>query len=265
MAQECEAVSARILAIENEVSTANTHEWAGCYVRWSEEVCLSPRREYAYSESGCLGTYGLDMGDVSEIANDTIRLVSRFDSEFERDVAPAAFVRIRWGERHYLVEPEDIVQFCLDTRCGLDALGFLRDVDRGKPIFGIPEVPLEFRGYLPPPSLEGRITWVGPIEPKPVQEPGGTGLDYRYRASIDVGRRQAISVGLTFLPWDLAATSSTFIEVVAVAEDSCEVECSRRVHEDDYIVEPAIGLRLSLAPAEGDDCQDSPSAGDESE
>jgi len=141
---------------------------AGSYYRGdglgvNQTLRIEEDGSYDFVWSGCLGTYsrstgrafprrgGLDLQTLSEGPRNRVPVVK------------GSFWPVRWGERQYLVPPDDLMGFVNAVNLGSeprdDAYGmhYLRQDDWKLPVTGLPDLPEPYRGYLLKKPQEGSI------------------------------------------------------------------------------------------------------------
>lgn len=143
-------------ALRAEIEKPNAATWAGEYRpggrRSGYELIVAPQAGYLYESQGCMGLDGRSYGQVTE-EKDRIRFA--FWSSSPRGLSPE-LVPVTWGERHYLIPPEELKEFCARVGRSIDSNDpsllryFLRKGDEGKAASGLPDVPKEFWSYLSP-------------------------------------------------------------------------------------------------------------------
>ena len=154
--------------IRAESNALTNHPWAGEYCRTSESLILAPGAGYLFELHGCCGLYHRNYGSITE-TNGIIRLSFTFSNEWAGTRAIAEeYVPVSWGERCYLIPPDDIVDFCNEVNDAYleprrDALGFflMRDGDGKKVVWGLPSVPETYRPYLLTNPITARIIGIG--------------------------------------------------------------------------------------------------------
>ena len=73
---------------------------------------------------------------------------------------------VKWGERQYLIRPDEIAEFCSAVNLGSEPREssrgefLLRDEDWKKPVKGRPELPAEFQKHLFTKPPAGKVTEV---------------------------------------------------------------------------------------------------------
>lgn len=193
-----------LIAAENSVRPE--HAWGGSFYRGDglgENVSLdlSPSGEVAALWTGCMGTYDRNFGSVREQEGRLqLSFVRRNAREPYRGF-PEELVPVRWGERHYLIEPAELPAFAsavnagLEPRSNLHGPFLLRRGDEARAVVGKPEVPAEARAWLLDAPLTARVVAVD--ESPEVR--GDSSTLYRARVELDVGRADGAFVGMIFL------------------------------------------------------------------
>jgi hypothetical protein len=196
---EAEA-KARRARIEEELRGLEGHPWAGEYRRgmglgFSSRFSLSPATGYVAETHSCTGLVSRGYGSLAEEAG-----ALSFHSHLAPDKPPMRFLLVRWGERSYLVHPDDLVGFCNEVNSGWEPRTFdlggtlLRTGDEQKPAPGDPTVNGQRVSCVLAGPVQARVTDVGPE--KRVTE---YGLEQRVvDVTLDIGRRRGILPGMWF-------------------------------------------------------------------
>lgn len=113
---------------------------------------LSRTSGAAYVWRGCLGTYGAGTGAVRE-SGDLLEI--SFDRQFGMMwKGSERLYPVQWGERHYLIPPEEMKDFCSDIDGGQEpraaswGLHLLRRGDELLPATGKPRLPPQFQTMI---------------------------------------------------------------------------------------------------------------------
>lgn len=251
-------------AVLAEIKTEKDHAWAGEYYTGdglgvNVSLVIAPRSGFAFEWHGCLGVYDRNYGSVTEKDN-RIRLTFTFENERKGFQGLAKeFIPFRWGARHYLVPPEDMVEFCNCVNDGSEPRdrthGFflLRRGDEKIEVSGPPAVPNEYRRYLLSEPVEAKIVsvWKSTLRPSV--------CDWNFKdtkLTIDAGSKQGLLTGMTL---HITAPEDAFgsVTVTKVEENRCEVVMTQ-IDEDEP--PPQAGWKLSTrAPwytptTDGDSC-----------
>jgi len=155
-------------AFQREMLTLTDHDWAGAYyygdgLGCNVSITLSPKTGMTYKWIGCSGLYDIDYGPIVDVQRDYIDVKLSLPSIHQSyDAIKKRFYRVRWVNRHYLIPGEDMIQFCNAVNSGSKyGINYLvRREDREKPVFGLPDVPEQFRSYLLEEPIECRITQI---------------------------------------------------------------------------------------------------------
>jgi len=154
-----EAQTRKIL---REIHNLGNHEWAGQYyygdgLGVNVELTLAPQGGFVFTWHGCLGLYDLNYGDVA-FTQGTVKLLFKYPNDREKGfqgIAPE-FVPVHWGQRHYLIPADGMIQFTNAINSGMQpgALGgrswrlLLRRGDEQKKAEGLPDIPSEYLKYI---------------------------------------------------------------------------------------------------------------------
>jgi hypothetical protein len=166
-----EARSKRIL---EELGQPGKPDWAGEYyygdgLGVNVSLTIAPQNGFVFTWTGCLGLYDLNFGDIS-FSNGTIKLLFNYpnDRHGYQGAAPE-LLPIQWGERHYLISVDGIIDFANAINAGTEpsrlfagrSTSFLlKRGDEKKPVSGHPNLPQEYAGYLLKNPIEAQISAV---------------------------------------------------------------------------------------------------------
>ncbi|MDR2981031.1 MAG: hypothetical protein LBV12_02150 [Puniceicoccales bacterium] len=249
----------RSKAITEEIQSLPNHPWAGEYYKDStsdigfRHVCLNiaPQSGYTLTWREHSGLRVSSCGKV-QWENDHIELFIIFliqekpSQELDSKLYP-----IQWGERHYLIPPSQMVDFCNDVSAGRERhYGFsstylLKCGDEKKQVSGLPDVPEQFRSYLLSTPINATIT---AVEPPALLPSGSTylnGAEHNFKRTVvtlDVGSDQRLLVGM---------------ELRAIMSDLCVFKISKVetgkaeaviFQLDEKDPDPQIGWKLSTNP-----------------
>ena len=230
-AEEANALNRRE-RIRRELKMLGEHEWAGVYSngggRSSVTLHIAPKSGCAYTWYGCLGWYDVNHGGVLSTSDDAIVLDWKIDPELSRyDAVAATMVRVRWGDRRYLIPKTQMLIFCDDVnsgrlrrslKCGTGSY-LLREEDGETDVSGLPVVPKEYRSWILREPILARATDSSASEPRIERDDEGdivlSMVDVTL--TLDVGRDAGVFEGLCFY----AAPEAS--KLTAVASDSCPV------------------------------------------
>ncbi len=145
-------------AILEEQTTTDVPAWAGSYScgnGLSENVSLSlaPRAGFVFLGSGCLGIYDRNYGQA-ESSGRSIHLICELPQSKDHRRVATEFIHVPWGERNYLITPDQMMEFIEDVntgeepRRGVWGQYLMRDTGREEPPTGQPEIPETWRGAL---------------------------------------------------------------------------------------------------------------------
>jgi hypothetical protein len=165
------AAEAKRELIRQELGSLKTHPWAGEYyygdgLGVNVDLSLAPKSGFVFTWNGCLGLYDLNYGKVEETEG-RVKLVFRFpnDQKGFQGIA-SALIPVLWGERHYLIPPDRVVDFTnainagFEPRSGLHGRFLLNGGDELKPVRGRPNIPSQYSTYLLGHLIEAEISSV---------------------------------------------------------------------------------------------------------
>jgi hypothetical protein len=250
-------------------------EWAGDYtplcdfcevsldkLRWSPKSGFLEIHVYT-----CLPELrGLNFGNAVESVTD-VHLIPEYPSASGRSLQPARqYLKVKWGERHYLINENEIAEFCrhiagLDIRRENEPLVagdfYLKDSDWDKPATGWPVLPKGYKHLLKRP-IDAKITAVGR---------GYVEYDYENGCSkqtiipvtLDAGSASGVKVGTIFKfsteegPIEFTVTSVSKDSARAITEgfgwqlceESEEAREEQAADEENRKAKIKVGLQLS--------------------
>lgn len=207
-AEQAETARARWQQLETELGPARG-DWAGVYqiggvadvrmkvLRWS-----AGQGFVSFNVNACTANVDdLDYGEVVADSPSYIDIISRRNPQSQNK---RKLVKVKWGERRYLIEDYAVGYFC-DYVAGLGEYNgprelpfeeefFSRHDDRGKPPATLPTVPPEYREFVRRP-IDATITKVGKsyLEVNPDNEWWN---DLVTPVTINAGSNQRIKRGL---------------------------------------------------------------------
>ena len=192
--------------ISAEIAALPNHAWAGSYYKGDgrgENVSfkIAPTNGYVFKWHGCLGLYDRNYGNVEPQA-ERLRLSFAFPNIQEgfKGIAEE-LLPVSWGERNYLIPPDEIVGFCNDINSGREPRRriygryLLRDGDESKDVQGQPEVPMEFRRYLLEKPITALTTGIGSVTKRP------SVCEWYFKDTevvLDQGSKDGILLGMKF-------------------------------------------------------------------
>jgi hypothetical protein len=215
----------KVEAITAEAGQLNGHPWAGKYYAgdgtgFNFGIVIAPASGFVYTWSGCMGLYNHNHGLVAQDENHlTLIRCEPEEDENGRTAAPAELVVVPWGERTYLLRPDELTSFYNAVNAGDEpregSFGsfLLREDDWKKKAEGVPDIPLELRPWLRSEPLKARIAAVGKTR--------GSGREWEVRQTairIDVGRHDGVFVGMEFNVAEPGDHILSTVRVVQVGE-----------------------------------------------
>jgi hypothetical protein len=254
---------ARTKKIKLELRRIKGHDWAGEYffgdgLGVNISLALAPESGFVYSWHDCLGLYDLNYGDV-EFTDGKIKLHFKYPNERVGSLGmPSELFPVRWGNRHYLIAADGMVDFANAINAGMEPSSLfggrsgsflLRQGDEKQPVAGQPDIPAAYRAYL----------LLNPINAN-VSSVQGTRVKESSRftdVTIDAGSAEGLKQGMELY---VHSPSSTFASAVLknVAEHTATAVVEQiLVSTRDPV--PAAGWELSTKlssdrEAEGPHC-----------
>ncbi|HVO82148.1 MAG TPA: hypothetical protein VMT28_15540 [Terriglobales bacterium] len=233
--------------IRQELRDLKDHDWAGEYyfgdgLGVNVSLALAPKGGFTFSWHGCLGLYDLNYGGVA-FTNGTVKLLFKYPNKQEgfQGLAPE-LLPVRWGERHYLIAADHIVDFANAINAGSEpsslfggrsASFLLRRGDEKKPVSGQPNLPSEFLTYILAEPIKAKISFVEQ-----------TRLEHARRITnvrLDVGSIDGLKAGM-----ELYVHSPSRIFETAVVTDVSE-HSAKAVIEQMETTDPAPSTDWELS------------------
>jgi len=236
--------------IKNEIGRIGEHEWAGQYyygdgLGINVALSVAPESGFVFSWHGCLGLYDLNYGNV-RFENGLLELIFSYRNERRgfAGIAPELYP-VRWGDRHYLIPSDGIIEFCNAVNAGIEpcslfcACFLLRNGDVDKQAEGRPEVPAEFLQYLLPDPLRADIISVE--KSHIVKDRKVAGLKYRVSTlALGAGKAEGMLLGLELHSYD--PPNAETAEVIEIQEHTSKARIVQVGTEGE---KPTSGWRLS--------------------
>jgi hypothetical protein len=243
------AASWKIGRIQREVTKLRDHLWAGNYYKGdglgsNVTLDIGPENGFVFQEHGCVGVYDRNMGSISE-SDGMLKLGFAF-SRSKRSVVPAELIPVRWGERAYLISPDEMPKFCDSVNRGREPRNdvhgefLLRRGDENKRVNAFPGVPPEFRKLLLKHRIDGDIITVGATNHQTLN--GNAFVDTK--VVIDAGTHDGVRVGMVFYVVGPSRNDDS-VEITLVSDKQCEGTLFQRGHDD---LAPNLGWKVSTKP-----------------
>jgi hypothetical protein len=151
----------RMAAIDAELKQLDgKHPWAGHYF-WGDglganlSLLIADQTGFAIAWHGCLGLYGANEGLIQRGKDGRLILDFRWRNDpDEFGNFPKELIPVRWGERRYLIDANDVPGFINQIHWGLEprdtAFGdhFLQRGDEQRPALGLPALPEQWAQQL---------------------------------------------------------------------------------------------------------------------
>ena len=192
------------------------NEWLG----WYGGIELRTHaRLVANRSDGCLGPFVHSEGTVVD-HGDRIELVVD-NGRAMQDM----FLRVRWGERHYLVASQGVQDFCNAVNAGFEPCGesssraLLRNGDEEHAASGQPELPSEYSKLLLAGPVESVLTAVEPTERRPWRN----GIDrWHTLVALDFGSDRGAWLGMEL--WFPEHPGAEYLTLVEIGNQSSKAE-----------------------------------------
>jgi hypothetical protein len=218
---------ARRKAILDEAQSSGANEWAGRYMADVGDLSYrsllwAPRSGYLlYRYSDTPWPLDPSIGRAT-LEGDLLRL----DPEVPivQSSAPAyrnRFQLVRWGQRHYLVAPEDLVQFCCAVNSTADdEIGrFLRKAEKVAEPHGYPSLAPSFSRYLRLPPISAKVVAVSSDRIARNEWPM-----YRVTVTLSAGASRGVQPGMAFWLADAKRKSRLKLRVQSVERSTSKAD-----------------------------------------
>lgn len=236
--------------IRAEISGLTEHAWAGEYYKGDglSENCylsISPKQGYVFEWYGCLGLYDRNYGSVSAQGHE-LHLQYTLSSQRRPGLGLAPIlVPVSWGNRHYLVPNDEIIEFCNAVNIGSErnwesGRFFLRRGDPTETPTSFPNVPEEFKPYLLQKPIDAKILSVGKYTTEP------SVVEWKFKitpVTIDAGSASGLRVGMELQVLEPPAPSTYQTVKITKVEQARSEGVVRQAGEDEP--DPVVGSRIS--------------------
>jgi len=247
-----EEVSAKEEAIQKELHSLKNHPWAGEYhvsdALTGKTIFVAPKAGFSFLWNCCMGPCDINYGAVDFEGG---RVVTKSILPNRRDSfqgVDSAFYPILWGDRHYLIAEDEMLDFCNSINAGFepaDGNGFfgshflIKTGDEKKPTSGPPPIPEQYREYVLAKPINAQIV---SIDSNHIEE-DELGPNFKKRITVvtfDAGYLDGVRPGMSF--YTVAKNISQDAEVTQVFQHSCKAETSMFLESE---TRPAVGWQLS--------------------
>jgi len=180
-----ERVRARRAEIRAEAaSSPRVPDWSGEYGGGTFVVDIAPQAGYQYAQYACFGMTDAARGAV-RVEGNRVHLGPAWPLAWRS----WEFVLVPWGERRYLIEPDEMLEFVQDVNRGWEprdtwpGIYLLKCPDPSLLPMGQPELPPEYAKLLRP-RIEGRVVAATCTDEE----------QHTWDVEFDVGRAQGAEV-----------------------------------------------------------------------
>lgn len=236
--------------IQAEISELTNHPWAGEYYKGDGlgENCylsISPRQGYVFEWHGCLGLHDRNYGRVGVQGNE-LHLQYTLSGQRRRGLGLAPIlVPVSWGNRHYLVPKDEMIEFCNTVNIGSErdwesGRFYLRRGDPTETPTGNPNVPEEFNPYLLQQPIDAKILTVGKYTTEP------SVVEWKYKitpVTIDAGSASGLRIGMKLRVLEPPTPSAYQTVEITKVEQNRSQGVIEQMGEDEP--DPVVGSRIS--------------------
>jgi hypothetical protein len=222
------------------------HAWAGKYhygdgLGVNVDLSLAPKSGFVFTWHGCLVLYDLNYGGVEE-ADGRIRLVFKYPNDRKGfpGIAPE-LIPVVWGERHYLIPADEIVEFANAINAGFEPSStvskrfLLRNGDEHKAVHGQPNILSAYSSYLPKQPIKAEIT---SVKERRIEDSARITT-----VVLNAGSAQGVLKGMEFYVY---SPSNIFESAQVTSVDSSQSEAKIIQYEvDEKYGRPSIDWKMS--------------------
>jgi hypothetical protein len=236
--------------ITDELERLPLQEWAGEYyfgggIGNRGVFKLAPISGFVARLGGCTGVYAINYGVVIE-ADGRIKLLTKLPPDHRASwKSVIEMFPVRWGERHYLLSDDEVIDFCNAVNAGQepDRLygGFflLRRDDEKKQVSGVPGIPEHYREYLLASPVQAEISFLHSSRIE-VDKDYNDWKERITRVTLNAGYAEGLRVGMELHAFEPRNFESA--KILQVSEHSAEAEM-RQFGADGEI--PQTGWKMS--------------------
>jgi hypothetical protein len=164
--------------------------WEGDYFAHDLHVLVSRSGAVAISHLD-IGVAGDAEGSIERQRDGSLRIHYRDFPRNEFTTFPIQLVPVRWGERHYLIEPGLMAEFVAEINSGYEPRTLygggvlLADGDEFKPVDGVPQLPERWLRAIRTQSSTAHILQMQPMPERTKTSESGCEKSWRLRLSVD--------------------------------------------------------------------------------
>jgi hypothetical protein len=218
--------------IEDELKQLPLHDWAGEYDTgggvgsWS--VCkLAPASGFVISLGGCVGVYAINSGSIIEEGGVIKLLTERPSGDKDSWRSVTNMLPVRWGERHYLIADDEVIEFCNAVNAGWEpdrwygGFFLLRRGDKEKQVSGMPGIPEQYQEYLLPSPVQAQIITLHSSRTKVINRINDM-KERITRITLGAGYAEGLRVGMELHGYEPHNFESA--KILQVSEHTAEAE-----------------------------------------
>jgi len=245
--------------IEHALSLGKESEWMGNYhygdgLGSNARLVISEAEGFYYRNSGCVGLYELDYGSIRWVEGNVQLLGTQQRNDGpRRDI----LVPVRWGERHYLLWKDQLLDFVNAVNAGMEPCQeicfqfFLKDGEQERVPPGVPQLPAPYRDYLLSRPITAKVIAVVQAKTHRLGD-GDAGMTERItRVVIDQGSRYGVRDWMTLYVDDGRASVWGIRAVIrSIKESSSEIDLIQDIADEDKAsyTAPKVGWTVSTTP-----------------
>jgi hypothetical protein len=251
--------------ILEELATLKGDEWSGEYsygnnLSRNQRLLIAPKSGFVFTSFTHRGIYDRNYGEIERTDN-SFKLTFKFPNY--RGIGEwmgEELLLVRWGELHYLIASDGVVDFCNAINAGREPpekittangeaqasrllSGFLLRVgDENKTVSGLPKIPDQFLEYLLDNPIETTIASVG--ESKTEKSADSQLINRSTRMTLAAGHGQGVRKGMEFFIHNPAADDDR-ATILEVNKDTSDAVVDQSFFSYSVPPIPAVGWRLS--------------------
>src|SRR5215510_7218496 len=240
------AAQGRGKRIQQELKGPHNPEWAGVYFHGDgfhvgSILSLAPRSGFLFLCACYMIARDFNHGNL-DLTHGTIKLLFTYPpyDRKSNDGIAGEFIPIRWGERHYLIGTDELLDFANSINAGIETESYLRGSyhfflklgDEEKAVSGEPSLPKEYLRYLLPHPITARISSVDTThDNNDISDYDQTHDEHGYdltTVTVGAGRTDGLLEGMTLYIKDPPLDDEAV--VTRVSEHTAQVI----LHQHDY-------------------------------
>lgn len=235
-----EILKTRKVQIENEVST-DKNEWAGTYLQGNHHPTVfmwsMTQGFLTWGSHHTFAPSGINFGGA-EFANNRLIITPEIAKDhLNFQYVAAELVPVKWGEQHFLVPPDELLNFAYAVHSGSEGQivwYFAKSDDFDKSRKGLPDLPPEYSKFVTMKQIEGTIVSIAKNEKSTL---------FDIELTLDVGLKNRVIKGMYFYYSD-SKQNCLQIRVIETNEKTSAARVVGIEVGPGANLEPKIGLKF---------------------